>query len=95
MATIDYAKYENTQKNVLTNLYNNVEKKQKKLLEQTKENAELLEYLSDKIANAFKPQSQNFYTIDNSLAFKKSLEWAKKNPQEAQEIREKILKEFK
>ena len=47
MATIDYFKSENTQKNVLTNLYNNVEKKQKKLLEQTKENAELLEYLSE------------------------------------------------
>lgn len=95
MATIDYVKSENIQKSVLTNLYNNLEKKQKKLLEQTKENAELLEYLSDKIANAFKPQAQNFYTIDNSLAFKKLREWSEKNQKEALEIRKKVMKEFK
>lgn len=91
---INYAKYENAEKNVLTNAFLNVEKKQKKLLEQVRENDELLKYLSDKIASAFKVETPIFYTIDTSPTFKKIDEWAEQNPQEAEAAKNQVLKEL-
>lgn len=91
---INYTKYENAEKNVLTNAFISLEKKQKKLLQQIKENDELLKYLSDKITSAFKPQTPIFYTIDTSPTFKKIDEWAEQNPQEAEAAKNQVLKEL-
>lgn len=82
---INYSKYENAEKNVLTSAFINLEKKQKKLMEQMRENEELLKYLSEKIANAFKINTPKFYTVDTSPILQKIDKDFKELPQSEQE----------
>lgn len=92
---INYAKYENVEKNVLTNAFLNIEKKQKKLLEQVRENDELLKYLSDKIASAFKVETPKFYTTQTSQILQKISNDFKELPQNEQdELKAKLAKEL-
>lgn len=66
---INYAKYENVEKMCLQMLFLAL-KKAKKLLEQVKENEELLKFLSEKIASAFTVQPAKFYTTETSPILK-------------------------
>ncbi len=92
---INYAKYENVEKNVLTNAFLSIEKKQKKLLEQVKENEELLKFLSEKIASAFTVQPAKFYTTETSPILKKISDDFKELPQaEQEELKAKLAQEL-
>lgn len=91
---LNLSKYDNADRNTLTSAYNSLEKKQAKLLEQVRENEVVLKFLSEKIANAFKRNNEQYYTLETSPAIKKINKWEQENPQEAEQIKAELKEEM-
>lgn len=97
MITIDYAKYDNATPRQLTRYYDSAIFQMKKREQEAKVYAELAKFLSNQIAKAYSAPilEQEKYLRPHELSINAEIEkMDAENPQEAQRIRNEVLKEM-
>lgn len=97
MITIDYAKYDNATPRQLTRYYDSAIFQMKKREQEAKVYAELAKFLSNQIAKAYAApiHQQEKYLRPHELSINAEIEkMDAENPQEAQRIRNEVLKEM-